>query len=86
MKKNILLFLLPILLFGQSNFFGYYEGEFDRIKFANQTYNYGYNKLLDKMSENSLDPMFWLGEFNEIVDKRLKEINKQCFQQLTENQ
>ena len=45
MSKKISLFLLPILIFGQSNFFGYYEGEFDQLKFANQTYNYGYNKL-----------------------------------------
>ncbi len=43
-RKHFLL-LLPILLFGQSNFFGYFEGEFDQMKFANQTYNYGYNKL-----------------------------------------
>jgi len=45
MIKKTLLILLPIFLFGQSNFFGYYEGEFDQLKFANQTYNYGYNKL-----------------------------------------
>jgi len=40
---------LPDNLIAQStnspSFFGYYEGEFDQLKFANQTYNYGYNKL-----------------------------------------
>ncbi|MCJ7801255.1 MAG: hypothetical protein MUP82_02730 [Candidatus Marinimicrobia bacterium] len=45
MIKKLFLLLLPIILFGQSSFFGYYEGEFDQLKFANQTYNYGYNKL-----------------------------------------
>ena len=35
----------PNFLIAQSKFFGYYEGEFDQLKFANQTYNYGYNKL-----------------------------------------
>lgn len=35
----------PSLLIAQTDFFGYYEGEFDQLKFANQTYNYGYNKL-----------------------------------------
>ena len=45
MIRKTFLLLLPIILFGQSNFFGYYEGEFDQLKFANQTYNYGYNKL-----------------------------------------
>jgi len=45
MIRKTFLLLLPIILFSQSNFFGYYEGEFDQLKFANQTYNYGYNKL-----------------------------------------
>lgn len=35
----------PSFLIAQTDFFGYYEGEFDQLKFANQTYNYGYNKL-----------------------------------------
>lgn len=35
----------PFHLSAQTEFFGYYEGEFDQLKFANQTYNYGYNKL-----------------------------------------
>ncbi len=35
----------PSLLIAQTDFFGYYESEFDQLKFANQTYNYGYNKL-----------------------------------------
>lgn len=39
------LFPSPTLLNAQTDFFGYYEGEFDQLKFANQTYNYGYNKL-----------------------------------------
>jgi len=42
---NSLLTQSPNVLFAQSNFFGYYEGEFDQLKFANKTYNYGYNKL-----------------------------------------
>ena len=45
MIRKIPLFLLPLILFAQTDFFGYYEGEFDQLKFANQTYNYGYNKL-----------------------------------------
>ena len=45
MIKKTFLILLPIFLFGQSNFFGYFESEFDQLKFANKTYNYGYNKL-----------------------------------------
>ena len=45
MIKNALLILLPIFLFGQTNFFGYFESEFDQLKFADQKYNYGYNKL-----------------------------------------
>ncbi len=45
MIKKIFLYFLPILLFAQSSFFGYYESEFDQLKFADQTYNYGYNKL-----------------------------------------
>ncbi|MBU0528963.1 hypothetical protein KKF86_04305 [bacterium] len=45
MIKKAFLLLLPFTIFAQSSFFGYYEGEFDQLKFANQTYNYGYNKL-----------------------------------------
>jgi hypothetical protein len=45
MIKKPFLILLPIFLFAQSNFFGYFESEFDQLKFADQTYNYGYNKL-----------------------------------------
>ena len=43
MIKKAFLLLLPFAIFAQSSFFGYYEGEFDQLKFANQTYNYGYN-------------------------------------------
>ena len=35
----------PSSLFAQSNFFGYYEAEFDQLKFTKQSYNFGYNKL-----------------------------------------
>ena len=45
MIKKAFLLLLPFTIFAQSSFFGYYEGEFDQLKFANQTYNYGYNKI-----------------------------------------
>ena len=45
MIRKIIIFFLPLILFAQTDFFGYYEGEFDQLKFANQTYNYGYNKL-----------------------------------------
>jgi len=45
MNRKILIFFVPLFLIGQTTFFGYYEGEFDQLKFSNQTYNYGYNKL-----------------------------------------
>lgn len=45
MTKKAFLIFLPCVLFAQTSFFGYYEVEFDQLKFANQTYNYGYNKL-----------------------------------------
>ncbi len=45
MIRKIFPFFLPLLLFAQTDFFGYIESEFDQLKFANQTYNYGYNKL-----------------------------------------
>ena len=45
MIKKHLILLVPFILFAQTEFFGYYEGEFDQLKFADQTYNYGYNKL-----------------------------------------
>ncbi|MFC1784258.1 hypothetical protein ACFL0J_01355 [Candidatus Neomarinimicrobiota bacterium] len=45
MTKKLFIMFLPFVLFSQSNFFGYFEGEFDQLKFTNQTYNYGYNKL-----------------------------------------
>lgn len=44
-SPNFLISQSPNLLFAQTDFFGYYEGEFDQLKFANQTYNFGYNKL-----------------------------------------
>ena len=45
MKKIIFILVLPLLLFGQINIFGYYEGEFDQAKMASTIYNFGYNKL-----------------------------------------
>ena len=45
MIRIAFLLILPIIVFGQSNFFGYYEAEFDQLKFSKQTYNFGYNKL-----------------------------------------
>ena len=45
MIRKIFPFFLPLFLFAQTDFFGYIESEFDQLKFANQTYNYGYNKL-----------------------------------------
>jgi hypothetical protein len=37
--------LVPALLVGQANIFGYFESEFDRLTISDQSYNYGYNKL-----------------------------------------
>ena len=45
MKKIFISIFIPLIVFAQSNFFGYYESEFDQLKFAKQTYNFGYNKL-----------------------------------------
>ncbi len=45
LSPNFLVSQFPNILIAQTEFFGYYEGEFDQLKFADQTYNYGYNKL-----------------------------------------
>lgn len=39
------LVLLPLLLWAQPEFFGYYESELDAIGFGNKSYVYNYNKL-----------------------------------------
>jgi hypothetical protein len=40
-----LLLLLPVLIFAQPEFFGYFESEVDALGFKDQTYFYHYNKL-----------------------------------------
>ncbi len=39
------IFIFPILVFGQMDFFGYYETEYDHLQFKGTNYNFGYNKL-----------------------------------------
>ena len=43
MIKYIIIF--PILAFGQMEFLGYFETEYDHIQLKNKNYNFGYNKL-----------------------------------------
>ena len=38
------IFIFPILAFGQMEFFGYYETEYDHLKLKGTNYNFGYNK------------------------------------------
>lgn len=45
MKRYIFIILLPLMVFGQVDIFGYYEGEIDQERVSGETYNYGYNKL-----------------------------------------
>ena len=39
------IFIFPILAFGQMEFFGYYETEYDHLQLKGTNYNFGYNKL-----------------------------------------
>ena len=39
------IFVFPILAFGQMEFFGYFETEYDHIQLKSKNYNFGYNKL-----------------------------------------
>jgi len=39
------IFIFPILAFGQMEFFGYYETEYDHLQLMGTNYNFGYNKL-----------------------------------------
>jgi len=53
MKWGIILF--PVFLFGQTEFFGYMESEFDQMQLRNQQYNFGYNKLRIDMESRPTD-------------------------------
>ena len=51
------IFIFPILAFGQMEFFGYYETEYDHLQLKGTNYNFGYNKLrldLESRSNESI--------------------------------
>ena len=51
------IFIFPILAFGQMEFFGYYETEYDHLQLKGTNYNFGYNKLrldLESRSNGSI--------------------------------
>ncbi|MCF7807083.1 MAG: hypothetical protein K9M49_00490 [Candidatus Marinimicrobia bacterium] len=41
----LILFLLPLLIFAQPQFFGYFESEASTMALGSETYTYGFNKL-----------------------------------------
>lgn len=45
MRSAFLLLLLPFMLFGQAEFFGYFESEADLMKVGGSDYSFGYNKF-----------------------------------------
>jgi hypothetical protein len=57
MMKNWILIavLIPAVLMGQVNLFGYFESEFDNMSVSDQNYNYGYNKLRVDIENSVID-------------------------------
>lgn len=45
MKRVVLLIMLPLILWSQPDFFGYFESEADIIQLGDQRYTFGYNKF-----------------------------------------
>ena len=57
MKLGCLLsaLLIPALVVGQVDIFGYFESEFDHITVSDRGYNYGYNKLRLDLDHSGID-------------------------------
>ena len=51
------IFIFPILAFGQMEFFGYYETEYDHLQLKGKNYNFGYNKLRLDLESRSNESM-----------------------------
>lgn len=45
MKRAVLLFLFPLLILAQPEFFGYFESEASTMTIGSESYTYGFNKL-----------------------------------------